>query len=106
MGGKHVFFLGVEICFELYNPRIQEIQVVKLEKRLDDSLLYLRDALPEFSTFDVNMKPVPQESCQEVPVNKVHLLRVKYEERSTLWKTRGETCVCISPDHNPRFHFS
>lgn len=71
LGGKHVPFLGVELCFELYNPRIHEIQVVKLEKRLDDSLLYLRDALPEFSTFDVNMKPVPHESCQEVPVNKV-----------------------------------
>lgn len=73
-------FLGVEICFELYNPRIQEIQVVKLEKRLDDNLLYLRDALPEYSTFDVNMKPVPQEACQEVPVNKVdavHLFRGK-----------------------------
>lgn len=71
LGGKHVLCLGVEICFELYNPRIHEIQVVKLEKRLDDSLLYLRDALPEFSTFDVNMKPVPHEACQEVPVNKV-----------------------------------
>lgn len=77
---KSAPFLGVEICFELYNPRIHEIQVVKLEKRLDDSLLYLRDALPEYSTFDVNMKPVPLESCQEVPVNKVggvHLLRCK-----------------------------
>lgn len=54
--------------------------MVKLEKRLDDNLLYLRDALPEYSTFDVNMKPVPQEACQEVPVNKVdavHLFRGK-----------------------------
>ncbi|KAH0517663.1 39S ribosomal protein L19, mitochondrial [Microtus ochrogaster] len=32
---------GMEICFELYNPRIHEIHVVKLEKQLDDSLLYL-----------------------------------------------------------------
>ena len=66
-----LLFLGVEICFELYNPRIQEIQVVKLEKRLDNSLLYLRDALPEYSTFDVNMKPITQEFNQEVPVNQV-----------------------------------
>ncbi|EGV96804.1 39S ribosomal protein L19, mitochondrial [Cricetulus griseus] len=76
---------GVEICFELYNPRIHEIQVVKLEKRLDDSLLYLRDALPEFSTFDVDMKPVPHESCQEVPVNK---LKVKMKPKP--WSKRWE----------------
>ncbi|XP_036036388.1 39S ribosomal protein L19, mitochondrial [Onychomys torridus] len=76
---------GVEICFELYNPRIHEIQVVKLEKRLDDSLLYLRDALPEFSTFDVNMKPVPHEACQEVPVNK---LQVKMKPKP--WSKRWE----------------
>ncbi|KAK7815620.1 hypothetical protein U0070_006261 [Myodes glareolus] len=76
---------GVELCFELYNPRIHEIQVVKLEKRLDDSLLYLRDALPEFSTFDVNMKPVPHESSQEVPVNK---LQVKMKPKP--WSKRWE----------------
>lgn len=76
---------GVEICFELYNPRIHEIQVVKLEKRLDDSLLYLRDALPEFSTFDVDMKPVPLESCQEVPINK---LKVKMKPKP--WSKRWE----------------
>ncbi|XP_053443686.1 39S ribosomal protein L19, mitochondrial [Nycticebus coucang] len=76
---------GVEICFELYNPRVQEIQVVKLEKRLDDSLLYLRDALPEYSTFDVNMKPVAREPGQEVPVNK---LKVKMKPRP--WYKRWE----------------
>ncbi|KAG8519843.1 39S ribosomal protein L19, mitochondrial, partial [Galemys pyrenaicus] len=48
-----------------------EIQVVKLEKWLDDSLLYLRDALPEYRTFDVNMKSVVEESSQEVPVNQL-----------------------------------
>ncbi|CAH7135430.1 39S ribosomal protein L19, mitochondrial [Phodopus roborovskii] len=76
---------GVEICFELYNPRIHEIQVVKLEKRLDDSLLYLRDALPEFSTFDVDMKPIPHESFQEVPVNE---LKVKMKPKP--WSKRWE----------------
>ncbi|KAK1332925.1 hypothetical protein QTO34_006456 [Cnephaeus nilssonii] len=76
---------GVEICFELYNPRIQEIQVVKLEKRLDDSLLYLRDALPEYSTFDVDMKPVLQDSGQEVPINQ---LKVKMKPKP--WSKRWE----------------
>uniref|UniRef100_A0A8C5K8H9 Large ribosomal subunit protein bL19m n=1 Tax=Jaculus jaculus TaxID=51337 RepID=A0A8C5K8H9_JACJA len=76
---------GVEICFELYNPRIHEIQVVKLEKRLDDSLLYLRDALPEYSTFDMNMKPLILDSSQEVPVNK---LKVKMKPKP--WSKRWE----------------
>ncbi|XP_075419179.1 large ribosomal subunit protein bL19m [Tenrec ecaudatus] len=75
---------GVEICFQLYNPRIQEIQVVKLEKRLDDSLLYLRDALPEYSTFDVNMKPA-RETGEDVPVNK---LKVKMKPKP--WSKRWE----------------
>ncbi|KAM6180313.1 large ribosomal subunit protein bL19m [Erethizon dorsatum] len=76
---------GVEICFDLYNPRIREIQVVKLEKRLDDSLLYLRDALPEYSTFDINMKPVTPELDKEVPVNK---LKVKMKPKP--WSKRWE----------------
>eukprot|EP00070_Physeter_catodon_P045935 XP_028352829.1 39S ribosomal protein L19, mitochondrial isoform X2 [Physeter catodon] len=76
---------GVEICFELYNPRIQEIQVVKLQKRLDDSLLYLRDALPEYSTFDMNMKPIAQEPSQEVHVNQ---LKVKMKPKP--WSKRWE----------------
>lgn len=59
------------MCYELYNPRIQAIEVLKLEKRLDDNLMYLRDALPEYSTFDVNMKPMSRLDHEEVPVNKV-----------------------------------
>lgn len=62
---------GVEICYELYNPRIQKMEVLKLEKRLDDNLMYLRDALPEYSTVDPDMKPVPISATDEVPVNKV-----------------------------------
>ncbi|KAJ8381258.1 hypothetical protein SKAU_G00020360 [Synaphobranchus kaupii] len=54
-----VFAPGVEICYELYNPRMQQVEVLKLEKRLDDNLKYLRDALPEYSTVDINKKPVP-----------------------------------------------
>lgn len=62
---------GVEICYELYNPRIQKIEVLKLEKRLDDNLMYLRDALPEYSTVDPDMKPMPISAADEVPVNTV-----------------------------------
>lgn len=62
---------GVEICYELYSPRIQSVEVLKLEKRLDDNLMYLRDALPEYSTVDPDMKPVPFSPTGEVPVNNV-----------------------------------
>lgn len=62
---------GIEICYELYNPRIQNIEVLKLEKRLDENLMYLRDALSEYSTVDPEMKPVPISPTGEVPVNKV-----------------------------------
>lgn len=61
----------MEICYEMYNPRIQEIRVLKLEKRLDDNLMYLRDALPEYSTVDPEMKPVLVPPTGEVPVNTV-----------------------------------
>ncbi|XP_072302868.1 large ribosomal subunit protein bL19m [Eucyclogobius newberryi] len=76
---------GVEICYELYNPRIQQVEVLKLEKRLDDNLLYLRDALPEYSTVDPNMKPVTAPSTGEVPFNK---LQVKMRPKP--WSKRWE----------------
>nr|XP_046229793.1 39S ribosomal protein L19, mitochondrial [Scatophagus argus] len=76
---------GVEICYELYSPRIQKIEVLKLEKRLDDNLMYLRDALPEYSTVDPDMKPVPLSPTGEVPVN-----RTKVKMRPKPWSKRWE----------------
>ncbi|CAI5769047.1 ribosomal L19, mitochondrial [Podarcis lilfordi] len=76
---------GIEICYELYNPLIQEIKVLKLEKRLDDNLMYLRDALPEYSTVDVNMKAVPLSAVEEVPVNKMKV-RMKPKPWSKRWE--------------------
>ncbi|KAM7367807.1 hypothetical protein PAMP_014082 [Pampus punctatissimus] len=76
---------GVEICYELYNPRIQNIQVLKLEKRLDDNLMYLRDALSEYSTVDLDMKPVPISPTEEVPVNDI-----KVKMRPKPWSKRWE----------------
>lgn len=69
----------MEIQFRLYDPTIQKIQVLRLEKRLDDELFYLRDALPEYSTFPLDMEPeVLSESNRTVPVNplKVGLLPI------------------------------
>ncbi|XP_036406311.1 39S ribosomal protein L19, mitochondrial [Megalops cyprinoides] len=94
---------GVEVCYELYSPRIQQIEVLKLEKRLDDNLMYLRDALPEYSTVDFNMKPVTTSLSGEVPVN---ALKVKMKPKP--WSKRWERPkfniqgirfdLCLSPE--------
>ncbi|XP_033998106.1 39S ribosomal protein L19, mitochondrial [Trematomus bernacchii] len=76
---------GVEICYDLYSPRIQKIEVLKLEKRLDDSLLYLRDAMPDYSTVNPDMKPVPISPTGEVPLNEI-----KVRMRPKPWSKRWE----------------
>lgn len=60
---------GVEVTYDLYDPAIQKIEVLKLEKRLDDKMIYLRDALPEYSTVDLNMEPEIHAEGTPVPVN-------------------------------------
>ncbi|XP_074662892.1 large ribosomal subunit protein bL19m-like [Tubulanus polymorphus] len=60
--------LGVEILYELYNPTVQKIELLKLEKRLDDSLFYLRDCPPEYSTIPFDMEPIPHQKGAPVPV--------------------------------------
>ncbi|XP_073442700.1 large ribosomal subunit protein bL19m isoform X2 [Dendrobates tinctorius] len=88
---------GVEIRYEIYNPLIQEIQVLKLEKRVDDTLFYLRDALPEYSTVDVNMKPV---LCLErdVPVNQMQV-RMKPRPWSKRWEQEKHNIKGINFDY-------
>ncbi|XP_042211523.1 39S ribosomal protein L19, mitochondrial-like [Homarus americanus] len=74
---------GVEIMYEMYSPLIQTIDVLRLEKRLDDELLYLRDALPEYSTFPLDMEPELVQEGAPVPVNplKVQLKPRPWHER-------------------------
>ena len=60
---------GVEIMYDMYNPTIQKIDVLKLEKRLDDELFYLRDAPQEFSTVPFNFEMIPHPPGAPVPVN-------------------------------------
>ncbi|KAK9891550.1 hypothetical protein WA026_015512 [Henosepilachna vigintioctopunctata] len=76
---------GIEVLYEMYDPTIQKIKVLRLEKRLDDELLYLRDALPEYSTFDPNMEPELLVEGAPVPVNS---LKVKLKPRP--WVDRWE----------------
>lgn len=60
---------GVEIEYDLYDPAVQKVEVLKLEKRLDDRMIYLKDALPEYSTVDLNMEPEIHAEGAPVPVN-------------------------------------
>ncbi|CAH1227952.1 MRPL19 [Branchiostoma lanceolatum] len=59
---------GIEICYELYNPTINQVQVLKLQKSVDPHMVYLRDALPEYSTIDFNLAPVQHNPEDPVPV--------------------------------------
>jgi len=60
---------GIEFMYQMYSPTVAKIEVLRLEKRLDDELYYLRDAPQEYSTvpFDMEAEILPEESS--VPVN-------------------------------------
>lgn len=65
--------LNLQVRYELYDPTVQNIQVLRLEKRLDDKLFYLRDALPEYSTFSFDMDPEILPEGTPVPTNPVQV---------------------------------
>lgn len=67
-------FVGVEFAYELYDPKLLKIEVLRLEKRLDDDLLYLRDAEPEYSTFPFDMEVEFLAEGSPVPVNPVQVI--------------------------------
>ncbi|KAG1677009.1 39S ribosomal protein L19, mitochondrial [Nymphon striatum] len=76
---------GVEIMYEMYNPSIQTIEVLKLEKRLDEELFYLRDAPPEYNTFPFDMPAELHPEGTPVPINQI---KVKLKPRP--WHERWE----------------
>lgn len=76
---------GIEVQYEMYDPSIQKIEVLRLEKRLDDNLFYLRDALPEYSTFDVDMEVELHPEGEPIRVNP---LQVQLKPRP--WLERWE----------------
>lgn len=63
--------MGVEIIYNLYSPTIQSIEVLKLEKRLDDQLYYLRDAPNEYSTFPFDLDAEYHPDDAPVPINTI-----------------------------------
>lgn len=48
--------------------------MLRVEKRLDDKLFYLRDALPEYSTFSFDMDPEILPEGTPVPINPVKVI--------------------------------
>lgn len=65
---------GVEITYPLYNPTVQSIEVLRLERRLDDDLRYLRDSPLEYSTVPLDMEP---DLAADAPVGGVPLNDIK-----------------------------
>jgi large subunit ribosomal protein L19 len=96
---------GVEIRYDMYNPTIRSIEVLRLEKRLDDHLLYLRDADPEFSTFPMDMDAEPHPVGQEVPVNSLKV-RMKPHPWTQSWEVEHPTLLGIDKlDNVPDWHY-
>ena len=59
------------MSYELYSPTVQKIEVLKLEKRLDEHLRYLRDAPLEYSTVPFDMDATVLPPGVDVPVNDI-----------------------------------
>jgi len=82
---------GAEIRYDLYSPLLLKIEVLKLEKRLDDELLYLRDAAAEHSTVPFDMEPVTLPPGATVPLNtiKVKLNPMPWDRRWEIMNLKG-----------------
>ncbi|KAK4887639.1 hypothetical protein RN001_003910 [Aquatica leii] len=91
---------GVEVLYEMYDPSIIKVEVLRLEKRLDDELLYLRDSLPEYSTFDSNMEMEILPEGTPIPINtlKVKLKPKPWLERWERKNLRGVESIDV-PDY-------
>jgi large subunit ribosomal protein L19 len=61
---------GIEFMYQIYNPTVVRIEVLRLEKRLDEELYYLRDAAQHYSTFSFDMEPEILPEGVPVPINK------------------------------------
>jgi len=61
---------GIEFMYQIYNPSIVRIEVLRLEKRLDEELYYLRDAPQHYSTIPFDMEAEILPEGVPVPLNK------------------------------------
>jgi len=79
---------GIEIRYDQYCPLITSIETLRLEKRLDEDLLYLRDALPEYSTFPMDMEQEVIADDAPVPVNDMKVKLIPPPWHRAIWKYR------------------
>ncbi len=64
LGGiRHCVFLrnviegeGIEMEIQLYSPRVHKVTLLRLERWLDQDLLFLRNADPRLCTIPLDMK--------------------------------------------------
>ena len=63
--------MGVEFMYNMYSPTINRIEVLRLERRLDDELYYLRDAPLQYSTVPFEMEPEILPEGSPVPLNDI-----------------------------------
>ncbi|KAG4069532.1 hypothetical protein HA402_006898 [Bradysia odoriphaga] len=89
---------GVEIAYQLYDPTIQKIDLIRLEKRLDSELLYLRDSYPEYSTFDLNMEPEILPEGAPVPLNKT-MVKLKPRPWEKQWERKNFIGIANVSEH-------
>ncbi|XP_063712601.1 large ribosomal subunit protein bL19m-like [Symsagittifera roscoffensis] len=74
---------GVEMEIELYSPRVHKVTVLRLERWLDQDLLFLRNADPRMCTIPLNMQPEP------IP-DKVPVFTGKVKMQPKPWSYRWE----------------
>lgn len=91
---NHIDGNGVEIKYELYNPLLQNIEILRLEKRLDEELFYLRDCPAEYSTIPFDMEPVILPKGSDVPLN---IVKVPLGPRPWEKKWDREDVVGLQP---------
>ncbi|EDV25234.1 uncharacterized protein TRIADDRAFT_56974 [Trichoplax adhaerens] len=61
---------GIEMMYETYSPLVQKIEVLKLERRRQSKLYYLRDKMPSEYAVKQSFKPVKYNDNKTVPVYK------------------------------------
>ena len=60
---------GVEMEIELYSPRVHKVTVLRLERWLDQDLLFLRNADPRMCTIPLNMQVEIIAACTLLHLN-------------------------------------
>jgi len=76
--------VGIEFMYDIYSPTVKDIEVLRLEKRLDDELYYLRDADPINSTVPTDM--LAELLPEGLPLNDIVLPIKAATKNATRWE--------------------